>query len=136
MSEEAEDKNKRSWFDRLKMLIREPQDRAQLMEVLRDAEDRHILSAETLSMIESVLQVSDMHVREVMVPKSQMVVVEHDHPLEMILPLVIESGHSRFPIVDDTGDVIGILLAKDLLKYCFKKVASDFSLNDVLRAAV
>src|SRR5579864_3283024 len=122
MVEDHENENKpRSWFERLsKLLIREPKDRAQLMEVLRDAEERDILSSEILSMIESVLQVSEMQVREVMVPKSQMVFVEHDSQLEALLPLVIESGHSRFPIINE-DDVVGILLAKDLLKYSFKK---------------
>src|SRR5258707_11252670 len=106
MSDNAEEKIKpRSWFERLSdMLIREPKDRAQLMEVLRDAEERDILSSEMLSMIESVLHVSEMQVREVMVPKTQMVVVKHDHTLDELLPLVIESAHSRFPVVDDTGE--------------------------------
>lgn len=130
--------HKRSWFERLSdILIREPKDRAQLMEVLRDAEERDILSAEMLRMIESVLQVSEMQVRDVMIPKSQMVVIEHETKLETILPLVIDSGHSRFPVVDAThDDVIGILLAKDLLKYCFNKEARDFKMHNSLRAAV
>lgn len=137
MSEDPTE-HKRSWFERLSdMLIREPKDREQLMEVLRDAEDRDILSSEMLSMIESVLQVSEMQVREVMVPKSQMVVVEHDSKLEDLLPLVIESGHSRFPVMDDTGnDVVGMLLAKDLLPYCFKKTESEFNFKDIIRPAV
>lgn len=126
----------RSWFERLSdLLIREPKDREQLMEVLRDAEDRDILSSEMLSMIESVLQVSEMQVREVMVPKSQMVVVEKESSLETILPMVIESGHSRFPVVDDE-DVVGILLAKDLLPYGFKKVKEEFELQGLIRSAV
>lgn len=129
---------KRSWFERLSdMLIREPKDREQLMEVLRDAEERDILSAEMLRMIESVLQVSEMQVRDVMVPKAQMVVVEHDSPLTALIPLVIESGHSRFPIVDTTrDDVIGILLAKDLLKYCYNQENQAFNINQMLRPAV
>lgn len=138
MSDEFDTEHKRSWFERLSdLLIREPKDREQLMTVLRDAEDRDILSAEMLSMIESVLQVSEMHVREVMVPKPQMVVVEFDSKLSTLLPMIIESGHSRFPVVDEMGnDVLGILLAKDLLPYCFKKVESDFDIKDILRPAV
>ncbi len=136
MSDVEHEQKQRSWFERLSdLLIREPKDREQLMEVLRDAEERDILSAEMLGMIESVVQVSEMHVREVMVPKTQMIVIEHDSPFETILPLVIESGHSRFPVVED-GDVIGILLAKDLLKYCFHKNTQDFSIRDMLRVAV
>lgn len=127
----------RSWFERLSdLLIREPQDREQLMYVLRDAEERDILSADMLGMIESVLQVSEMSVREVMVPKPQMVSIERDSSLEKILPLVIESGHSRFPVFDEHDDVIGILLAKDLLKQFFKKDNGDFSLQKLLRPAV
>jgi magnesium and cobalt transporter len=138
MHDESETQHKRSWFERLSdLLIREPKDREQLMEVLRDAEERNILSAEMLSMIESVLQVSEMHVREVMVPKSQMVVVEIDSKIETILPLVIESGHSRFPVLDESGnDVVGILLAKDLLKTCFAKDGKDFNIKEHLRPAV
>lgn len=138
MSDDAGEQVKRSWFERLsQMLIREPKDRGQLMEVLRDAEDRDILSSEMLSMIESVVEVSEMQVREVMVPKAQMVVVPDDSSLESLLPLVIESGHSRFPIVDDAGnDVVGILLAKDLLQYCYKKAAAEFNMKDISRPAV
>jgi magnesium and cobalt transporter len=135
MNDEIQPKQ-RSWFERLSdLLIREPKDREQLMTVLRDAEERDILSSEILSMIESVLQVSEMQVREVMVPKSQMVFVEHDSKLEALLPLVIESGHSRFPIMNE-DDIVGILLAKDLLKYSFKKEALEFDMKDVLRPAI
>lgn len=138
MSEERDTEQKRSWFERLSdMLIREPKDRAQLMDVLRDAEERDLLSSEMLSMIESVVQVSEMQVREVMVPKSQMVMVNNDSKLSALLPLVIESAHSRFPVIDVVSDdVIGILLAKDLLQYCFNKEAREFNIADVLRPAV
>jgi magnesium and cobalt transporter len=135
----AEAHNKqRSWLERLgDILVREPKDREQLMEILRDAEERNILSAEMLGMIESALQVSEMQVRDVMVPRTQMVVVEQDNTLQALLPLVMESGHSRFPIVDNTGDdVIGILLAKDLLKYSFNRESREFNMNDILRPAV
>jgi magnesium and cobalt transporter len=138
MSEDSttEHTKQRSWFERLSdLLIREPKDREQLMEVLRDAEERDILSAEMLSMIESVLQVSEMQVREVMVPKSQMVVIEKDSSLESILPILIESGHSRFPVVDD-DDVTGILLAKDLLPYAFQKNQAEFIMATALRPAI
>lgn len=133
-----EQDGKRSWFERLSnMLIREPKDRTQLMDVLRDAEERDILSSEMLSMIESVLQVSEMQVREVMIPKSQMVVVEKSSSLELLLPILIESAHSRFPVLDDeSGDVIGILLAKDLLKFYFNPSSHDFSVTDIMRPAV
>lgn len=138
MKDDREKEQKRSWFERLSdMLIREPKDRAQLMDVLRDAEDRSLLSSDMLSMIESVLQVSEMQVREVMVPKSQMIMVNNDSKLSALLPQVIESAHSRYPVIDvETDDVIGILLAKDLLKYCFNTDAGEFNITDVIRPAV
>lgn len=138
MSEDSENSGKRSWFERLSnMLIREPKDRTQLMEVLRDAEERDLLSSEMLSMIESVLQVSEMQVREIMVPKAQMVMVESEKTLDEILPLVTESGHSRFPVIDmESNDVVGILLAKDLIQYCYKKNSSEFKLKQMMRPAV
>lgn len=129
---------KRSWFERLSdMLIREPKDREQLVAVLRDAEERDILSAELLSMIESVLQVSEMQVREVMVPKIQMIGIMYHASFEEILPQVIESAHSRFPVWNESGnDVVGIMMAKDLLKYCYAKNANEFDLKEILRTAV
>lgn len=128
----------RSWLDRFSDLLqREPKDKAQLMEILRDSEERHLLSAEMLSMIESVLQVAEMKVREIMIPRSQMVAIERDSPLDQILPLVIESGHSRFPVVDNSGnDIVGILLAKDMLKYYVQKEVKNFNMTDLLRPAV
>jgi magnesium and cobalt transporter len=140
MTEDTEEKphKHRSWLERLGDLVnREPKDKEQLMVILRDAEDRDLLSAEMLSMIESVLQVSEMQVREVMIPQSQMIAVKSDSTLEKLLPMVIESGHSRFPIIDDTSnEVLGILLAKDLLKYFFNKVSQEFNIKEVLRPAV
>lgn len=125
----------RSWLERLSAFIgREPQNREQLMDILRDAEERDVVSAEMLGMIERILQVSEMQVREVMVPKAQMVLFEKNSKLEDLLPIVIESGHSRFPIIDpDNNNVIGILLAKDLLKYCYNKEQHRFSMMDIIR---
>jgi magnesium and cobalt transporter len=132
----SDTQEKRSWFERLSdLLIREPKDRTQLMEVLRDAEDRDILSSEMLSMIESVVQVSEMQVREVMIPKSQMVTIEKNNTLKDILPILIESAHSRFPVIENE-DVVGILLAKDLLKYGFNQEQHEFIISENLRPAV
>ena len=128
----------RSWLERLTALIAyEPKNREELMEVLRDAEDREILSSEILGMIERILHVSEMQVREVMIPKGQMVAVQKDSNLEDLLPIIIESAHSRFPVIDPTGkDVIGILLAKDLLKYYFHRDTKEFNIADIIRPAV
>lgn len=115
--------NKKNWIEKLISLVAgEPQDREQLMEILRDASDRNVLSTEILGMIERILQVSDMQVREVMIPKAQMIVVYKHQKLEQIMSTIIESGHSRFPVVDPKArDIVGILLAKDLLKFVFNK---------------
>lgn len=128
----------RTWLDRLSdLLVREPKDREQLMDILRDAGDRAILSADMLHMIESVLQVAEMHVRDVMIPKPQMIVIESDNPLNIILPLVIESGHSRFPVIDSNShDVIGILLAKDLIQYSLSTDAAPFDIQQIIRPAI
>ncbi len=129
----------RTWFERLSdMLVREPKDREQLIEILRDAGERAILSADMLHMIESVLQVAEMHVRDIMVPKPQMIVIESDQSLHAILPLVIESGHSRFPVMDSSSqDTIGILLAKDLIKYCLTtEEATQFDIHQIMRSAL
>lgn len=126
----------RSWMERLTaMLAGEPQNREQLMEVLRDAEENKIVSSEMLGMIERILQVSEMQVREVMVPKSQMVSLDKDSTLQELIPLVIESGHSRFPVFESNGECAGIMLAKDLLKYGFSKDETQFNINDILRPA-
>src|SRR5437868_901066 len=125
----------RSWLERLStMLGREPQNQDQLMELLRDAEDRDILSSEMLGMIERILQVSEMQVREVMVPKAKMVTVEKDSDLDELIPVVIESGHSRFPVFDPAdGTIIGVLLAKDILKSTFKKDPVEFNMASIIR---
>lgn len=132
-------KNKqRTWLERLSdFLVREPKDREQLMDILRDAGERDILSADMLHMIESVLQVAEMHVRDVMIPKAQMIVIESDSSLDTILPMVIESGHSRFPVTDsDSHDVIGILLAKDLIKFSLNPATNSFDIHQIIRPAV
>lgn len=127
----------RSWFDRLSQaLLREPRDREQLVGLLRDAQQRNLLDADALGMIESVLQVSEMQVRDIMIPRAQMVVVSRDATTEEMLPIIIESSHSRFPVISDSRDeVVGILLAKDLLRYRFDG-GSTFDIKDVMRPAV
>lgn len=136
MSSDAKNK-KRTWIDRLNFLLtREPKTKEQLMTLLRSASDHSLMSMEMLGMIESILQVSEMQVREVMVPKSQMVIIEKDSALESILPIVIESGHSRFPVVDANNNVSGMLLAKDLLRFYFQQEPSQFHIMQILRPTV
>ena len=130
----------RSLLDRLShALLGEPATRDDLIDILRDSAKRDLLDRDSLDMIEGVLQVSEMKVRDIMVPRSQMDVVDKDSPPEGYLPMLIESGHSRFPMVDgDKDKVIGILLAKDLLRYLFldKKKRAQFNVHDMLRPAV
>jgi magnesium and cobalt transporter len=108
----------RSWLDRLgQMLSGEPRNREELLEELRNAKNNGLLSAETLTMIEGAIGVTDKQVSDVMVPRAQMVSVPVDGTLADILAIVIESGHSRFPVTgEDRDEIIGTLLAKDLLK--------------------
>ncbi len=125
----------RSWIERIShFLTGEPQDREDLLELLREARNRRLIDTEALAMIEGVLQVSEMRVRDIMVPRVQMVVVPRDAELETIFPLVTESAHSRFPVIgDDKSEVVGVLMAKDLLA----RIRNDSGLlvQDVLRPA-
>jgi magnesium and cobalt transporter len=127
--------HKPSLLERLShFLLREPEDREQLVELLHGAYENHLMDGDSLAMIEGVLQVSEMQVRDVMIPRSQMDVIDIAQPAETFLPFVIETAHSRFPVIEDNkNDVIGILLAKDLLRYYANQT---FELRDMLRPAV
>ncbi len=115
----------------------EPKNRDQLAGQLRNAEKRGLLDADALSMIEGVMEVAEMQVRDIMIPRTQMVFVEYDVAPEAFLPLIIESAHSRFPVIGDNQDeVAGILLAKDLLTYFANKEKQKFNIRDVLRPAI
>jgi len=128
----------RTWFEKISQaLTGEPKDREQLLEVLRDSEQRNLLDADSLAMIEAVMQVTEMHVRDIMIPRSQMEVVDRDVPPEEFLPTILKSGHSRFPVINDTRDeVVGILLAKDLLAYFAAGDKVRFEIRDVMRTPV
>ena len=112
----------RSWLERLTHFISgEPEDRDDLLELLRTAQKRQLIELEALSMIEGVLQVSELRVRDITVPRSQMVVVPQDAEIETIFPLVVESAHSRYPVIgEDRTEVVGILLVKDLLLHSLR----------------
>ena len=126
---------KPSLLERLSsLLLREPEDRDQLVELLHSAFERHILDADALSMIEGVLQVSETQVRDVMIPRSQMDMIDVSEEPQAFIPFVIEKAHSRFPVFEDNRDnVIGILLAKDLLKFYAEE---EFNVREMLRPAV
>ncbi len=117
-----------------------PETREELMAVLIEARDAELMDADALNMFRGVLETADTQVRDIMVPRSQMVVVEADSPMETLLRLVVESGHSRYPVIGDSRDeVIGVLLAKDLLKYAAiipEMGPGDVSIRDIVRPAV
>ena len=127
-----------SWLERLyQALLIEPRDREHLVTLLRHAQKRNLLDIDALSMIEGVLNVSQMQVRDIMIPRPQMIIVSQESPPEEILPTVVESAHSRFPVIGDNRDeVVGILLAKDLLTYFARQDQDEFNIRDMLRPAV
>lgn len=129
-----------SWLDRMKQAwSNDPQDKEQLITWLRDAQQRDLLSMDSLAMIEGALQVTDMHVREIMVPRAQMVCLELHDSLENMIKTIVESGHSRFPVIaENRDDVQGIFLAKDLLSYydATKNRLRLFHMRDAMRPAV
>ncbi len=134
----TEDPHPRNWFDRLSALFgSEPQNREQLIELLKDAKQRALLDTEALSMIEGVLQVSELRVRDIMIPRAEMVFVRRDDSLDRILDIAVKSAHSRFPVTgDDKGEVVGVMLAKDLLTFCVESGRRPFNIRDLLRPTV
>ncbi|HIA58759.1 MAG TPA: CBS domain-containing protein [Gammaproteobacteria bacterium] len=127
----------RSWIDKITQLFSdEPTDTKSLLELLRNAEQDKVLDADALSIIEGALQVSSMQVRDIMIPRSQVVTVAANLPAKEIIELVIEASHSRFPVVGDNVDnVMGILLAKDLLPLSLGGSKGKFDIKDVVRPA-
>ena len=120
----------------LNLLTQEPPNREGLIEILRNAENRNLLDADALLMIEGALHVSETHVRDIMVPRVQMIIIDNNAKPEEILKSVVESGHSRFPVIGDTNDEIeGILLAKDLLNY-YADQDKNFDIKDMMRPTV
>ena len=128
----------RSWLERLgQMLGGEPQSREELIEELRAAQNNGVLGADTLAMIEGALRVTDLRVADVMIPRSQIVAIPIDAGFDDILATVIDSGHSRFPVHgEDRDEIVGVLLAKDLLKVVQRGGDQPFALGPLLRPAV
>ncbi len=128
-------KKERGLLERLSsLLLREPEDREQLLEVLQQAHERNLLDADALSMIEGVMQVSDLSAGDIMVPRAQMDAINAEDSIDQIVAFAVEKAHSRFPVYEGERDnVIGVLLAKDLLRI---HADSDVNLRDMLRPAV
>ncbi len=117
--------------------VGEPQDRTELVALLRQASQRGLVEPDALSMLEGVLEVGDLQVRDIMIPRAQMVFVRRDDPFAKLLPVVVESGHSRFPVMDeDRDDIVGILLAKDLLRLYSSDVRERFDIREYMRPVV
>jgi magnesium and cobalt transporter len=133
----GEGSSSKSWIERVADIFSgEPSNRVELMEVIRDAEERQLLDAEAMNIIFGALQVSEMQAREVMIPRSQMIYVRASSPPEDFLSTIIDSQHSRFPVVgEELDDVKGILHAKDLLPLLVKGEFGDFDIKDYIRQA-
>ncbi len=133
--------SKKNWLetslDKLgQVFSSEPKDREELVAILREAHERNMFDTSALTMIEGVFQVSELQVRDIMIPRSQMKVVEEEHSVQEMLPTIVESAHSRFPVIGDSRDeVVGVLLAKDLLRFLSDKNKEEFNIRDILRSA-
>ncbi|MDY6943703.1 MAG: transporter associated domain-containing protein [Pseudomonadota bacterium] len=125
----------RSWFERLgQMFNGEPRTRPELIQTLRDAQQRDIIDRDTESMLEGVIEVTEMQVRDIMIPRGQMVVLDRDDSYQEIVKVVTDSGFSRFPVIGDSRDeVVGILIAKDLLRFSCDEGRQSFDIREILR---
>ncbi len=130
------EKHEKSWLDKLlHAFSAEPKSRDELMEIIKDAADNQLLDQEALTIIEGAMDVSSLQAREIMVPRSHIVAVRIEDSPQEYLPQIIESGHSRFPVIgDNMDDVRGILLAKDLLPLALKGT-DNFNIESILRPA-
>jgi magnesium and cobalt transporter len=138
MSEHHKSNEQKSWLELLgEVMLRDPQDREQLINMLREAKDNEILDAETLSMVESTVMLSEMRARDVLVPRTQVEFLKVDSSLETIIPILQRSEYSRFPVFDeDEEKVLGLLLVKDVLHVLFAKKEGNFDMHKMLRPAM
>lgn len=129
---------RKSWAARiLQSFSGEPTTRAELVDLIQDAELRDLIDSDTKEMIEGVLDVAELKVRDIMIPRSQMITIDKNQSVSDFLAVVVDTGHSRYPVVSENKEQVdGILLAKDLLSYGFKMVEEPFSLEEVMRPAV
>ncbi|NRA70175.1 MAG: CBS domain-containing protein [Gammaproteobacteria bacterium] len=128
----------KSWFNRLSQMFQgEPQTQKELVEFIEDAEERSLIDQYTKDMIHGVLSVSTKRVRDIMIPRSQMVVLEKDQSIEQSIKTITDSAHSRFPVIsEDKDNIEGILLAKDLVQFAFNREFKDKPLIDIVRPCV
>ena len=137
MSEDRSSNEQKSWFNRLtQAFAHEPKNRKELLEVLREAHQNKLLDSEALAIVEGAIQVADLQVRDIMVPRSQMISIKANQTPKEFLPAIIEAAHSRYPVVGESlDDVAGILLAKDLLPLILSGEQPNFNIKDMLRPA-
>ena len=128
---------KSTWVEKIgKAFSSQPRDRDELITLLKETCEHGIIDADALAMMEGAIEVSETQVRDAMIPRSQMIVVHYDSDLDEFLPQILESGHSRFPVIgEDKDEVIGILLAKDLLPH-LASGGEQFDLAETIRTAV
>ena len=129
---------KKSFFKSLfsGLFQQEPKNREDLVEVIRDSAENELIDSDTKEMIEGVMEISELRVRDIMIPRPQIVFIDADQPLDACVDIIIESAHSRFPVIRDGKDTIeGILLAKELLKY-LRSYSEPFNMEEILRPAV
>lgn len=128
----------KSWVEKITDFFNgEPKDRPALSEIINAEDFRDVIDEQTKEMIQGVLDVTDLRVRDIIVPRAQMITIDTEDSLDEILPVILESNHSRFPVVDEDKDTVeGILLAKDLLAYGFKKDAEEVRIADLIRKAM
>ena len=137
MSEDRSSNEQKSWFNKLtQAFAHEPRNRQELLEVLREAHQNKLLDSEALAIVEGAIQVADLQVRDIMVPRSQMISIKANQSPREFLPAIIDAAHSRYPVVGESlDDVIGILLAKDLLPLILQGEQPNFNIKDLLRPA-
>ncbi len=135
--DDSDDRPGGTWYGRLRRVLKgEAATRSDLLDWLRESHAQTVLDADELAMLEGVLAVSETQVREVMVPRSQMAVLERDAPRDELLKAIVESGHSRFPVIGgDREEVVGILLAKDVLRHFVDTPAEAFDITRYIRPA-
>jgi magnesium and cobalt transporter len=131
-------RKKQGWFTRFReRFFARPDELGELRETIQEAQKKGVISIDSQMMIEGALQVAEMQVRDIMVPRSHVVAIHEDMSVEEMLAIAANSGHSRFPVIDESIDqVVGILLAKDLTNYHDEESRKSFELKDILRPAV
>ena len=127
----------KSWLEKItRAFSNEPKSLDDVREFLKQAQDNHLLDNIAFNILEGAIEISDLQVRDVMIPRPQMTVVKESDAPEDFLPMIIKSGHSRFPVIGDNPDeIVGILLAKDLLPLILSNNAAKFKIRDILRPA-